>query len=246
MDLSLPERRIVRVRHDLQLREVQVVSAQPLGNGFIGVTFGGDSLVNFVSLSFDDHVKFMFPGPEGERVMRDYTPTRYDAARRELTLEFALHAQGAASDWARQAQPGQRVTLGGPKGSMIIPVDYDWHLLAGDASALPSIHRRVQELPATTRAIVLVQVDSDTDIRPLHSAAALQVQWVHDEVTWLAALHALELPAGQGFAWCAGEARVMAQARTALLEHHALSRTQLRVAAYWKRGAADFHERLEG
>lgn len=38
----------------------------------------------------------------------------------------------------------------------------------------------------------------------------------------------------------------MAQARTALLEHHALSRTQLRVAAYWKRGAADFHERLEG
>lgn len=116
MDLSLPERRIVRVRHDLQLREVQVVSTQPLGNGFIGVTFGGDSLANFVSLSFDDHVKFMFPGPGGERVMRDYTPTRYDAARRELTLEFALHAQGAASDWARQAQSSQRATLGGPKG----------------------------------------------------------------------------------------------------------------------------------
>lgn len=56
---------------------------------------------------------------------------------------------------------------------MIIPVDYDWHLLAGDASALPAIHRRLQELPATTRAIVLVQVDSDTDERPLQSAAAL-------------------------------------------------------------------------
>lgn len=246
MDLSLPERRIVRVRHDLQLREVQVVSTQLLGAGFVAVTFRGDALADFTSLSFDDHVKFIFPGPGGERTMRDYTPTRHDAARRELTLEFALHAQGAASDWARQAMPGQRAAIGGPKGSMIIPMDYDWHLLAGDASALPAIQRRVQELPATTRATVLAQVDSDADYRTLDSAAALQVQWVHGDEAWLTALRRLTLPAGDGFAWCAGESRAMAQARTILLEHHQLPRTCVRVAAYWKRGATDFHERLEG
>lgn len=77
--------------------------------------------------------------------MQDYTPRRFDA--QELGIEFALHGDGPAANWARQAQPGQTLTVAGSRGSFIVPTGFDWHLLVGDDSALPAIARRLEELP---------------------------------------------------------------------------------------------------
>ncbi|MDT7838030.1 siderophore-interacting protein [Aquabacterium sp. OR-4] len=240
-------RRVQRVRHELRRRELQVRQVQPLGPGFVRIVFGGDELEGFTSLSFDDHVKLLFDAaPGADPVRRDYTPRHFDPVRRELSIEFALHEQGAATDWARQAAPGQRLAIGGPRGSMIIPTDYAWHLLAGDSTALPAINRRLEELPAGAQALVLVQVASPADQRPWHSAAQVQTQWVHSTEAWLAALRALPLPAGEGFAWCAGEAQVMAQARALLVHEKGVPRECQRVSAYWKLGAQAFHEDIEG
>lgn len=243
--MSSTSRRVERVRFEPRRRALQVAAVERIGDGFVAVTFAGQDLEDFTSLSFDDHVKFMLPAADGERVMRDYTPRRFDAARHTLTIEFALHGAGPAADWARQAAPGQHAMVGGPRGSMIVPTDYDWHLLAGDDSALPAIARRLEELPVGKHAIVLVQVNSAADERSFDTRADVQVQWVRSSEAWLAALRALKLPAGEGFAWCAGEAGTMAQARDILLLEHGHPREAMRVAAYWKPGAADFHERLE-
>lgn len=245
-DATPTTRRVQRVRHELRRRALQVLRVQPVGPGFVAITFGGEELDGFTSLSFDDHVKLLFDAaPGAEPVRRDYTPRHFDAARRELTIEFALHAHGAASDWARQAAPGQRLAIGGPRGSMIIPSDYAWHLLAGDATALPAITRRLEELPANARALVLVQLDSAADQRPWHSVATVQTQWVGDSQAWLDALRALPLPPGEGFAWCAGEAQVMAQARAILVHEKGVPRECQRVSAYWKRGAQAFHADID-
>lgn len=138
-----------RVRHELKLREVTVARVEQLGDGFAAVTFTGEALADFVSLSFDDHVKFMFTDADGAQVRRDYTPRRFDREARTLVIEFALHGDGKASTWARAAAPGQRVIVGGPRGSMILPPGLDWQLLVGDATALPAIARRLEELPRT-------------------------------------------------------------------------------------------------
>ncbi len=244
-------RRVQRVRHELRRRDVEVARVERLSANFASVCFAGDELADFVSLSFDDHVKFIVDGSEGQPsgdgqpIRRDYTPRRFDAERCELTIEFALHGHGLASEWARHAAPGQRAAIGGPRGSMIVPADFDWHLLAGDATALPAIHRRLDELPSGSRAIVLLQAD-DADRRRFDSAADVQAQWVHGPADWLSSLRGLQLPGGEGFAWCAGEAHLMADAREALLSHHGHPREAMRVAAYWKRGADAFHETLEG
>lgn len=239
-------RRVQRVRHDLRRRQLTVSRVDAAGPGFAAITFTGPDLADFVSLSFDDHVKLMIPGAGGDLVRRDYTPRRFDVQRRELTIEFALHGHGPAADWARQARPGQQVGVGGPRGSMIVPLDVDWHVLAGDASALPAITRRLEELPTGSHAQVLVQLADAADERRFDTRAQLQLKWVRDSAAWLAALAAMTLPPGDGFVWCAGEARTMAQARDLLLLHHHHPREALRVAAYWKAGAADFHETLEG
>lgn len=233
---------VQRVRHELKLRELEVVAIEPLGPSFLSITLGGESLADFVSLGFDDHVKIMFDGPDGQ-VRRDYTPRRHDREARRLTIEFALHGDGAASDWARAARVGDPLTVGGPRGSMVIPLDLDWQLLAGDATALPAVARRLEELPAGAHVEVLVLAGADEQ-RTLDTHAAAQVRWFDNADAWLETLRALALPAGTGFAWAGGEAALMAQVRQAL-QDKGLARQATRVSAYWKRGVQAHHENLE-
>lgn len=239
-----PKKIVQRVRHELRLREVVVSQVTTLGEHFVAITFCGDSLAGFLSMSFDDHVKFMFDGPDGEQVRRDYTPQRFDAQSGELTIEFALHGTGASSTWARGAQPGQRAIIGGPRGSMIVPLDLDWHLLAGDASALPAIRRRLAELPTSARVLVVASVGEGDRILP-DIEANVEVHWVDDEAALLATVRALPLPPGEGLAWAAGEAGTMQRLRAVLALEKSLSKEAMRVSAYWKRGITGHHENLE-
>ena len=182
------------MRHERKRRRVEVVHVETLSPHFKSITFRGDALGDFVSSSFDDHVKFMFDEDSAEPVRRDYTPRKYDALARELTIEFAVHGEGRAAQWAMQAVPGQQVTIGGPRGSFIIPTDYEWHLLVGDETALPAIHRRLEELPQGTRAIVVVQVADVADRRDLSSAARIDLQWVPSADAMLDAVRELAWP----------------------------------------------------
>jgi NADPH-dependent ferric siderophore reductase len=233
---------IQRVRHELKLRELEVARIERLSPGFLAITFKGDALADFTSLSFDDHVKLMFDD-EGAQVRRDYTPRRFSREARELTLEFALHGDGKAANWARRARVGDRALVGGPRGSMIIPLELDWHLLAGDASALPAIARRLEELPAGAPAQVLVLAGA-ADERPLPSRADTVVRRVASEDELIAALAGMALPAGAGFAWAAGEAALMARVRRVLADKE-LPRERTRVSAYWKHGVTEHHEHLD-
>lgn len=246
MTSRLSTLRVQRVRHELKRRDLQVVRVEAPSPHFRSVTLGGEALAGFISASFDDHIKVFLWGGGPEPVMRDYTPRRYDAAAGELTIEFALHGDGPAARWAAQAGPGQRLRIGGPRGSFIIPLDYDWHLLAGDETALPAITRRLEELPAGARAIAIVQVADAADRRTFDSAAQVHVQWVATADELIQAVRALELPAGEGYAWCAGEAGAMAALRRVLVQEKGHDPQALRAAAYWKRGAVAHHENLEG
>lgn len=235
---TLPVRRIQRIRHELQRRDLEVSRVERLSPNFAAVTLRGESLSSFRSDSFDDHVKLFF----GEDFKRDYTPRSFDVVRQELTIEFALHGSGPASDWARQAAVGQHLLVAGPRGSMVIPPDYDWHLLIGDASALPAIHRRLEELQPAASVVALVQVSEEVDRRSLPAQA--QVQWVATHEALQAAVAAWTPPKGEGFVWAAGEASAMAVVRR-LLVAKGLPKEALRVSAYWKAGSAAFHEALE-
>lgn len=231
--------RIQRVRHELKRRELEVVDVQRLAPNYVSVTFKGETLHDFVSASYDDHLKFMVD----EESRRDFTPRSYNQQARELTIEFALHEVGAASDWARQAAVGQQVTIGGPRGSMIIPLDYAWHVLAGDASALPAIRRRLEELPADAQVQVLVAAP-DAAALSFDSQAKVQPQFFDSAEALLEAIRALQLPAGEGFFWFAGEASVAARVRDAVLVDKGHPREAARISAYWKQGASGHHEDL--
>jgi NADPH-dependent ferric siderophore reductase len=268
--MSQSDLTVQRVRHTLRMRRLQVVRTQQVTPQLLRVTLGGADLDGFVSASFDDHIKVFFPppgesepalpqpGPDGivfpegkpRPPARDYTPRRYDAAAQELDIEFVLHGDGPASTWAAQARPGQILGVGGPRGSFVIPQGFDWHLLVGDDTALPAIVRRLEELPATARAIVVLEVESATAQPPLPGGANLQVHWLHrngaPEGSLLeAAVRGLVLPDGEGYVWAAGEAAAMRAVRQHLVGERGVDKTRIRASAYWKRGAAAVHETMD-
>jgi NADPH-dependent ferric siderophore reductase len=185
----------------------------------------------------------MFPDAEGEQVRRDYTPRRFSREALELTIEFALHGDGKASDWARHAAVGQPARVGGPRGSMIVPLELDWHVLAGDATALPAIARRLEELPRGSRAIVLVHAEP-ADRRVFEGRADVDLRWFDTPDALVADLEGLALPPGRGFAWGGGEASMMARVRQ-VLNGKGVPREATRVSAYWKQGVAEHHENLD-
>ena len=239
MNQPTPTRRVERVRHELKRRQLTVSRVEQLTPHFRRITFRDDSLHDFVSASFDDHVKVF-----ANDARRDYTPRSFDNAARELVIEFALHGDGPAAEWAERAVPGSTLEIGGPKGSMIVPLDYDWHLLVGDETAFPAVARRLEELPAGAKAIVILQAADAGDRRAFASAADVDLTWVSTDAQLQAAVKALALPAGEGYAWCAGEASAMAALRRELVDVKGHPGEAIRAAAYWKRGAHGHHENL--
>ena len=257
-ETSTPATLIQRVRHPFRSRHVQLLKRETISPGFVRLTLGGPELEGFVSAGFDDHVKFILPQAgqdkpnlpmmvdgrphiDGERpTMRDYTPLHYDASANTLELDFAVHGSGPAVDWAVKAPMGQWFGLAGPRGSMVVPVDLDWHIFLGDETAMPAIERRLAELPAGTQAIVRVQVANPADQRPWTSRAALDCAFV---ASLTEAAQQLQIPQGDGFIWGGGENSVMAALREQLLAKGADAK-RMRVSSYWKQGQADHHEEL--
>lgn len=268
---STPDRLPRRVRHALRFRKLEVRTVQRLTPHLIRITLSGDELAGFTSPGFDDHAKIFFPdaasgrltlptaGPEGpvwppgaKPAMRDYTPRRHDARAGTLEIDFALHDAGPATRWAEAAKPGDVVGVGGPRGSFIIPTAFDWHLLIGDDTALPAIARRLAELPAGARAVVLAEVDGEADQIPFETQAALDLRWVHrggaepgTGAPLLDALRELTLPGGDFHAWVACESGAAKAIRAHLVGERGAHPKWVKAAGYWRRGAAATHDTHE-
>lgn len=255
-----------RVRHDARSRLLKVIRITDLSPSLRRITVGGEDLQGFVSGAPDDHVKLFFfpPGivpikpqmgpqgplwPEGRPPMRDYTPRRYDAQAQELDLEFVMHGEGPAALWAQTATPGTPLLIGGPRGSVIVPPRTDGYLLVADESGLPAAARWLESLPAAVPATVLIEVPDAASEIPLHTQAALALQWIHrgkqaaaQSPLLLEALQKLTRPPGDFFAWVACESGQSRAIRHFLEERWQMDADSLKTAGYWKQGVADFHD----
>lgn len=258
----------------ISLRDVVVTGIEDVSPHMRRLTVSGEQLAGgerdghpigpFRSDGFDDHVKLVVPEPggpvpaagtqEGDRfgwapgvlpLTRDYTVRRYDPAARSLEIDVVRHDAGRASDWAFSCTIGSPLAFAGPKSSAGVNHDVDWHLLMGDETALPAIGRWLEEAPAGTTVIALIEVPSAADRQQIDTVADADIRWlVRDADTepgrstlLLDALRALDFPPGRPFAWCAGETLTISPIRRHLRRERGLPKEDVEVVGYWRRSA---------
>lgn len=243
-----------RFRHEPKRRLLTVETTSLLTPHMRRVTFTSPDLADFASRSPDDHLKLFLPDPADpqRQVMRDYTPRAFDAGRNSLTIDFALHDAGPATAWAMSAKPGDRLEIGGPRGSLVVPDDFDFYLLVGDESALPAIGRRVENLRPGVPVASIVVVDGPEDVQKFETAADWTATWLFrqenpsDDAALLRnALSHWRAPPGDGYVWIAAEANAARAARDYMLNERQHPREWLKASGYWVHGAAGATEKFE-
>jgi NADPH-dependent ferric siderophore reductase len=243
---------IHRVTHEVKRRRLDVLRVVDITPRMRRITLGGPELAGFVSLGSDDHIKLMFAqnaaelaalqsptfsikGDGPQPAMRDYTPRRFDLSLGELDIDFVLHGDGPASTWAEQAQVGQHLYIGGPRGSMIVPDIFDSYLLIGDETALPAIARRLEELPAGRKVLAVIEIADAAEQQALQSAAEVDVIWVlRGQADLLDTVRTLTLPSGALYTFVAMETKLSRQVRRVLLDTHKVDEAFLKAVGYWR------------
>ncbi len=239
---------VTRIRRERRRRSLTVSERIELSPSMVRLIFTSPDLADFESAAPDDHIKLFFEQPDGERAMRDYTPRAFDNAAQSLTIDFALHQAGPATEWAMRAQPGDRLGIGGPQGSTIVADDFDWYLLIGDETALPAICRRLEELRPGVPVAVVAVMDSASDRFDLPAREGLTVTWINrsegDEAGQVNA--ALSLPgSGEGYVFIAAEAEVARAIRTHVIETLGHPRQWVKASGYWIKGQSGSDKNID-
>ncbi|MEV1010537.1 siderophore-interacting protein [Streptomyces sp. NPDC049881] len=259
-DRQTPADRPARKR---TVHEGRVLRTERITPHMIRVVFGGPGLAAFRAGEYTDHyVKLLFPAPgaaypepfdmaviretlpreEWPRT-RTYTVRAWDQDAGELTIDFVHHGdEGLAGPWADGARPGDTLRMLGPGGAYAPDPAADWHLLAGDESALPAIGAALERLPEGAVARVFVEVAGPDEEQKLATAGDADILWLHRGgrrvgEALVEAVTALPFPAGRAQAFVHGEAGFVKDLRRLLRVEHGLGRDQLSVSGYWRRGA---------
>jgi NADPH-dependent ferric siderophore reductase len=234
---------IERLRMEPVRRTLTVRNARRITPQMLRVTLEGGALAGFVSPSPDDHIKVFFTTPEGGKEGRDYTPRSFDLEARTLTVDFALHDGGVGARWAESAKPGDNLEIGGPRGSTVI--SSPWWLLVGDETALPSVGRRLEEIPSGTRVISILAVTGPEEEQVLSTKSLFTPHWIHrpsmlasDPAPFLRALSNVKLPSGPGLIWVAAEEQVSRAVREYAIDVLRHPVEWIKASAYWTKKLA--------
>jgi NADPH-dependent ferric siderophore reductase len=266
MTEALDPRAPQRVRHATRLRLLTVTAVTDITPLMRRFRLEGD-MEGFASLGHADHIKaFFFPegvtpllpavGPNGAEFppgtrpeMRDYTPRYWNVDEGWIELDFVLHGDGPASGWAATAKVGSTLVIGGPRGSLVTPMTFDWYLLAGDETALPAIGRRIEELPEGAKVLAFIEVANAAEEQTFETRADLTLAYLHRNGAAsgttslvLDAIASADLPQGVAYGYIAGEVNMAKAVRAHLTESRGFNAEYVKAAGYWRLGVADAHE----
>jgi NADPH-dependent ferric siderophore reductase len=226
-----------------------VVGVHDLGPRMREVSLVGDDLSAFSYRPGQD-LLLNLPAGEDRIARRHYTIRRFERAEQRLDIQFVLHGASPATDWARDARPGDRIVAEGPRGRTVVSGEADWRLFTGDETALPGIAAMIESLPAGERAFAIVEVAGPDDEQPIETAARLEPVWLHrggapaaQSRGLIEALAAFELPAGQGQACVIGETATVRAQRQGLIAR-GLPKDRIAAEGYWRPGRVGGHDHI--
>lgn len=194
-------------------------------------------------------VILFLPLANGEIGRRDYTIR--SATEDSITIDFYLHGDTPGPAFARNAKPGDKIDIRGPRGGAWADHSADWHLISGDETCIPAIQTILETAPKGAKYDVFVEIDGPQMTFEVQTEAEVEFHWVFrngapagPSELMKTALSAFELPAGRGKAIVIGEtSNVRAQRR--ILSDRGLPREALATEGYWRPGRIGGHDHVE-
>jgi NADPH-dependent ferric siderophore reductase len=255
----------------------EVVRSEKVTSHMVRIVLGGSGFDTFRPSEFtDSYVKVIFvaddvdmaalPRPltldsfaelpaAKQPVIRTLTVRRADAAAREIAIDVVVHGEhGAAGHWAATAEPGQPAYLMGPSGAYSPDPAADWHLLAGDETALPAISVALEALPANAIGKAFIEIAGPEDEIPLIAPDGIQINWIYrggradligedragDHAPLIEAVQTAAWLPGQVHAFVHGEAQaVMHNIRPYIRKDREVDAKWASISGYWRRGRTE-------
>ncbi|MDT5168164.1 MAG: hypothetical protein QOD02_1486 [Mycobacterium sp.] len=259
------------------LHTFEVVRSEQLTSHMIRIVLGGSGFDTFNPSDFtDSYVKLVFVADDVEMaalprpltldsfadlpaakrpVVRTMTVRRADPADRQIAIDVAVHGEhGTAGLWAATAEPGQPAYLMGPSGAYTPDPAADWHLLAGDETALPAISVALEALPASAIGQVFIETAEPQDEIALTAPGGVQINWIFrggradlvgedragDQAPLIEAVKSAHWLPGQVHAFVHGEAQaVMHNLRPYIRKDRGVDAKWASISGYWRRGRTE-------
>lgn len=226
-------------------RTLHVISSHYVTPHMLRVTLGGAEIDTFPGDQESAYIKLIFPAPGSDKnLMRTYT-VRHQRAD-QFDVDFVLHEDsGPASQWAKDAKPGDSIVVGGPGPKKLVDNSADWFLIAGDMTALPAISVNLEQLPTDARGHAFIEVIDESDIQPLRHPAGVELHWLVNphpgEVSDVLVnrISQLDWLPGRPSIWAACEFSGMRALRKHLKEERQVDRKDLYISSYWKLGSSE-------
>jgi NADPH-dependent ferric siderophore reductase len=172
---------------------------------------------------------------DGDKLhQRGYTLVDPDPAADTVDIEFALH-DGIASDWARNAQPGDTIeaTVLGSNFTLPEPPPAGY-VIVGDTASLPAINSL---LTAIGDAPVRVFLEAGhEDDKQLPVARSTDIVWVDRKNAGEAlveAVAAAAFDASDHFGWVACDNRTTRAVAKVFREQYKIPKKSIKAQAYW-------------
>jgi NADPH-dependent ferric siderophore reductase len=217
-----------------------IVEVTEIGRGMRRVTLGGESLHAFAYEAGND---VMVPLSEdgGPTMCRRYTIRHCDRRTARLDLDIVLHGDGIGARWAASAVVGEQVEVGGPRGKITLAKGAAWHLFAGDESAIPVTFAMMDAVPEGDSSRALLSIEDVGDELSYRVPSAGRLTWVHraggsTSSALVDAFLSLEIPAGPGHVYIAGEDKLVSALKGAAITR-GIAADAISAKAYWSRGS---------
>ncbi|OZF30166.1 NADPH-dependent ferric siderophore reductase [Rhodococcus sp. 14-2483-1-1] len=239
---------------------LSVLRTEALTPHMYRVYLGGDNFDDFDAIDETDAYVKLFFGTDDDPIMRTYTVRSVDTSAREIAIDFVVHGdEGVAGPWATKAKSGDEMSFFGPSGGYAPRPDADWHLFAGDESAIPAISAAVEALPEDAIAKVFIEVADRHDEIYMETLAVVDVTWVHrgassndvsddlagDNAPLIAAVKGTEWLPGQAQVFVHGEAQaVMHNIRPYIRKERGVGAEWASISGYWRRGRTEENFRV--
>lgn len=246
---------------------MEVVGTQRLTPHMVRVVLGGEG---FRQLEFkdgtDQYIKLLFADPALglERpydmdalreqlppaqmpVSRTYTIRHLDTEKEQIWVDFVVHGdEGIAGPWAAAVQPGEIISFFGPGSGYRPRAEADFHLLAGDESALPAIAAALEAMEDHARGAAIIEVRDGGEEMELKAPQGVEVRWLHrggifspDNARLVKHLQDFEFPGGDVQVFIHGEREQMKAIRRLLVNERGFERRGMSLSAYWALGSQE-------